>query len=142
MYTSPESADNGLVAVKSGEKWGFIDKTGKFAVNPQFDYAYGFADNGLAAVQSGDKWGYIDNTGKFVINPQFDDAETFSENVARVKLGDLYGLIDKTGSYVVNPSYPMLGEAVSGGLICFANDDKKVGYLDATGKEVIPAQFD
>ena len=36
----------------------------------------------------------------------------------------------------------MLGEAVSGGLICFANDDKKVGYLDATGKEVIPAQFD
>ena len=27
----------GLVVVKSGDKWGYIDKTGKYVINPQFD---------------------------------------------------------------------------------------------------------
>jgi len=66
----------GLAAVRIGDeetgKWGYIDKTGKFAVNPQFDWALGFSD-GLAAVRIGDvattKWGYINKTGRFVWGP-------------------------------------------------------------------------
>ena len=53
-------------------KWGFIDKTGSFVINPQFDFAWSFSD-GLAAVRIGDyetgKYGFIDKTGSFVINP-------------------------------------------------------------------------
>lgn len=47
----------GLVAVKSGDKWGYIDKTGKYVINPQFDSASPFSDNGLARVEVGDKYG-------------------------------------------------------------------------------------
>ncbi|WP_249291680.1 WG repeat-containing protein [Campylobacter curvus] len=32
----------GLAAVKSGGKWGFIDKAGKFKVRPKFDFAASF----------------------------------------------------------------------------------------------------
>ncbi|MGN0578320.1 MAG: WG repeat-containing protein, partial [Ruminiclostridium sp.] len=67
-------ADNlfhcGLLGVCNAErKWGFIDATGKYIINPQFDYTYGFNDSGLAAVEIGDKYGYIDTSGKIVINP-------------------------------------------------------------------------
>ena len=69
----------GLLSASSGDKWGYIDKTGSYVINPQFDVAWDFADNGLARVESDDKWGYIDTTGSYVINPQFDDAWSFAE---------------------------------------------------------------
>ena len=53
---------DGLAEVRIGDastgKWGFIDKTGHYVINPQFDFAQSFSD-GLAAVRIGGKWGYI-----------------------------------------------------------------------------------
>ena len=47
----------------------YIDKTGKYVINPQFDSAGNFSE-GLAPVRIGDdktgKWGCIDKTGKFL----------------------------------------------------------------------------
>jgi len=41
----------GLAAVKQTEKWGFIDKSGKMVIAPQFDdYRFGFSQ-GLACVK-------------------------------------------------------------------------------------------
>jgi hypothetical protein len=50
------------------DKTGFIDKTGKIIINPQFDDAWGFRE-GLAKVWIGKKLGYVDKTGKYVWNP-------------------------------------------------------------------------
>ena len=88
------------------------------------------------------KWGYIDQTGSYVINPQFDFANQFSEGAAVVALGGKCGLIDETGAYIVNPMYANLAIGASNGLLWFADDNGKLGYIDTTGKEVIPAQFD
>ena len=51
---------NGLAGVKVGDKWGYIDKSGNFVINPQFDRVSQFAPNGLAYVKSGELYGYID----------------------------------------------------------------------------------
>lgn len=59
---------SGLFAVIQGGKCGYIDKTGKIIINPQFDMAMSFSE-GLAIVRIGDKYGYIDKTGKYVWNP-------------------------------------------------------------------------
>lgn len=111
----------GLFPVKVSGKYGYIDKTGKLVINPQFDAAWGFAE-GLALVgigerdtttftlglKAGGKYGFIDKTGKYVINPQFDAGCGFSEGLARVRLGDLrtgkWGYVDKTGKYIWLPS--------------------------------------
>ena len=61
----------GLAAVTLGEKWGYIDATGKMVITPQFDDARDFY-GGLAAVEIGKKWGFINKTGQMVIAPQFD----------------------------------------------------------------------
>jgi hypothetical protein len=47
---------------------GFIDKTGKIVIEPQFDLALDF-DSGIASVKVGDRWGYIDTNGKYIWNP-------------------------------------------------------------------------
>jgi hypothetical protein len=59
----------GLFPVKSGGRWGYIDKQGKIVINPQFDRAWDFL-GGLAWVMIGDKLGYIDKEGKYVWSPQ------------------------------------------------------------------------
>ena len=49
-------------------RWGFIDKNGKWTINPQFDEAMPFSD-GLAQVKIGRKIGYVDTDGKYAWNP-------------------------------------------------------------------------
>jgi WG containing repeat len=74
-----------LWKVKINGKYGYIDRTGKLVVNPQFDYASSFYE-GLAQVQVGQKWGYIDHTGKLVIKPQFDYGDRFLTGFAKVEV--------------------------------------------------------
>ena len=37
QFDEAHSFSQGLAAVKVGSKWGFIDKSGKFVIQPQFD---------------------------------------------------------------------------------------------------------
>src|SRR5208282_2047334 len=61
-------------------RWGYIDSTGKLAINFQFEEVADFSE-GLAAVKTGNRWGFIDEDGKFVINPQFDEVDRFAEGL-------------------------------------------------------------
>jgi hypothetical protein len=69
------------------------------------------------------KFGYMDQTGKMVIPPRFDGAGEFSEGLAQVFIG---AKIDESKG----PKASLHG---AGG---------KFGYIDESGKVVIPPQFD
>src|SRR6218665_3770394 len=97
--TSPQPRETLLAPVKIGDQWGYIDKSGKIAISPQFDFAWSFKE-GMAPIQLGGKCGYIDRTGKIVINPQFEFAWSFQEGVGKIKLGGKYGYIDRTGKTI------------------------------------------
>ena len=60
---------DGLACVRTGDKLGYIDQTGKYVINPQFDEALPFVD-GLALVvegrDPGGQIGWIDKSGKYV----------------------------------------------------------------------------
>gem|GEM_PF-5149168 len=60
--------------VAVGIKWGFIDKTGKFAINPQFGWAEPFS-HGIARVwlewaEGTGRYGCIDQSGHYVWEPE------------------------------------------------------------------------
>ena len=136
----------GRALVKLGEKWGFIDKTGKLVIPPQFEKAGGFSE-GLAPVQRGEKWGFIDRTGKMVIEPQFGwpSQEPFTEGLAAVSVDKkLFGYIDKTGKMVIPPKY-YRAVWFSEGLAAVQTGEEEgsstVGFIDKTGRMVIPPQF-
>lgn len=106
--------------MKIGDRYGYINRKGRYVINLLFDFAEDFSDS-LAAVRIGDKeeysdilerfivrpgkWGYINREGQYVINPQFDDAESFSEDLAFVDIGDKEGYINREGQLVIEPTY-------------------------------------
>ncbi len=72
-----------LYSVSVNQKFGFIDKTGKVVIKPEFDNLIGNFESYLHPVMVGKwnnhKWGYIDRKGDFVVKPKFDYAFNFSE---------------------------------------------------------------
>jgi hypothetical protein len=115
------SFSEGLAAFQAGinytaseSKWGYLDKIGNWAIQPQFDIADDFSDD-LAAVsirvqQGGqDRWGYIDKTGKPVIPMQFDKALPFIRGLAKVKTRDGWRYLDKQGRFVGTRFLPSPG---------------------------------
>jgi hypothetical protein len=120
-------------------KSGFVDKSGKVVINPQFGYAYSFSE-GLALVLQDGKYGYIDKTGKIVISAQFEAASSFHGGKANFTNGKKYGFIDKKGNYVINPQFEY-ASLFYGGLGLVKSGDKW-GYIAESGEIVINPQFD
>jgi hypothetical protein len=140
-------ADNsGLYPINVNGKYGYMDKSGKTIISPQFDMAYGFSES-LAHVRIGTKSGYINTKGSIVITPQFDDAQQFQYGRASVKLccgpwgknsgGDKFGFIDKDGKYLNSPDFTWVG-MFSGGFAPVKTADGTLAFVDRDGK-IVPA---
>lgn len=119
--------------------WGFVDKSGKQIINPQFDEVGDFHDGKCAVKNKEGKWGYIDKSGKIVINHQFHSAAAFKDGQAVVTLDDKAGVIDNDGKYTINPQF---GNAYADGDKYLINQDNKYGWCDKEGKFIINPQFD
>lgn len=148
----------GILDKDKNRKWGYIDKTGEFVIEPKFIYYEGESSylsngnvgnfvEGLAPVAVEDengemKYRYIDKKGEFVIKPKDYGEEDFSEGLKAVGIEDengkmKYGYVDKTGKFVVEPKYYEAGK-FSEGLAAVAvkdeNGELKWGFI---GKKVI-----
>ncbi len=134
-YVVSNDFSEGLAAVEKhdadgNEKYGFIDKTGKIVVTPEYDGAENFSD-GLAKVRKGGwetgKYGLIDKTGKIVVPLEYDNIGSFSDGLARVEKNGKYGFIDKTGKVVVTPEYDSVGYVSDG--LCYVVKDYVYGVF-------------
>jgi len=137
-----------------GGKFGYVDKTGKVVIAPQFFVAQDFAE-GLAAVRveetSDSRYGYIDRTGRMVISPRFHQAGSFSEGLAAVEtkarvvgnqvVDTAWGFIDKTGTLKIPDWYDFAGNFSEGLARVTIKFGVSVGYVDRDGKMIIPARF-
>lgn len=119
--------------------WGFVDKSGKQVINPQFVEVGDFHDGKCAIKNKEGKWGYIDKSGKIIINNQFDHADSFKEGKAIVALDEKSGVIDEDGKYIINPQF---GYALADGDNYLIYQDDKAGWCDKEGKFIINPQFD
>lgn len=120
---------------KSPHKWGYIDKSGKWVIEPKYKEAYPFSE-GLAKVCSDGLYGFIDRSGAWVIKPKFKEVDSFSDGMAKVKVDDKYGYIDKHGTMVIEPKYDK-AESFSEGLALVMENDVHWGFIDKTGEFVI-----
>jgi len=125
--------------VNDSEKFGFVDKTGKTVIDPQFDEAESFFSN-LARIMTGEKYGFISKDGKIVIHPQFDELGFFSEGKAAFSNGNKWGYIDKKGAIVIHPQFDEAGSFSK--KLALVKQEKSWGYINKKGKFVINPQFD
>jgi hypothetical protein len=121
------------------EKVGFVDKTGKVVINPQFEIALPFFE-GFAAVCQDDKWGFIDKTGKIVINLQFESVGIFQNGKSVFSDGNQVGFIDTKGAYVINPQFDLARSFREG--MALIQSGRQYGYITENGKIEINPQFD
>jgi hypothetical protein len=118
-------------------KWGFVDLEGRVVIEPRYDSVTPFAE-GLAGFEVGRTeeslgcgftWarsgprGFIDRCGTVVIPAEWPDACAFREGRAVVCTG---------GTMKPNP--------LLSGLEVLSN--RKYGYIDPTGRLVIPGEYD
>ena len=122
----------------TGLKWGFVDKEGKIAINPQFSRAAGFHNGFCAVGNTENKYGYIDKQGKIAINYQFDEANEFTDGRAIVMQGGKAGVIDEKGKYLINPQFSRM--LYDNNMFLFEQDGKW-GWCDKDGKIIINPQF-
>ncbi|OFY84598.1 MAG: hypothetical protein A3F72_19335 [Bacteroidetes bacterium RIFCSPLOWO2_12_FULL_35_15] len=121
-----------LIPIKSGDKWGYIDKEGKYIINAQFEEGHLFRD-GLALVKSNDKFGYIGEDGKYVINPVYKDASSFSEGLACVIMENAKPqFINTEGKIIFTVDADICGGFSEG--LAPVKIKGKWGYIDNTGK--------
>ena len=127
----------GLAKVKIGDKYGYIDKTGKVVVPFKSEEADSIK---LKPVRVGYEYGYIDQTGNTVIPPQFSEVRDFNEGLASVSIDYKWGYIDKTGKIVIPLQFNEVGNFHEG--LAGVEIGGKWGYIDKTGKIVVPPEFE
>jgi len=155
--TYKNTFSEGLSTFQMKGKIGFMDKSGKIIIQPQF-YDFGGDDGpkfseGLALVITSEtdfrdrKVVYIDKTGKVIISANFAGADDFSEGLAGVryleagkKLFGGKGYIDTTGKIVIEPKFESSSKFLDG-LASFTVGGK-FGYIDKIGKIVVNPIYD
>ncbi len=74
------SYSNGLILLEKGGRYGYMDYTGAWLIEPSLSGAKPFVE-GLAAVAVNGKWGMIDTAGNTVIPFDYDSVQSVSSGV-------------------------------------------------------------
>ena len=142
--TQPAGESQHLFAVPHNNRWGFMDRSGRVVIRPQFQMVSEFHE-GLAAVQTGNHWGFIDEKGKMIIPAKFYNVADFHEGLCAVvvdpKVAEYPGFVDRTGSFAIRvDDAQYLGQFSEGMAVISLGG--KFGYLDKKGNLAITPQFD
>ena len=89
-----------LAAVKTGAKWGFINRSGDVAIPFRFDAVKGYWDNEGYGFEPSKPVDYVSSRqlwGHFLPD---------TPSSTKVLVGNLWGVIDDSGRYILEPSVP------------------------------------
>ena len=146
--TSTSTSGTELFPVSTDHKYGFIDRTGKWVINPQFAQVSAFRD-GLAmasSVGNEERFGFIDKTGKYVVAPVYVSATVFSDGLAFVVAENKAPVaIDTKGNIKFTLDKAETVHYFSDSLAAFSvaepGKEEKWGFVDITGDVKIQPMF-
>ncbi|MDR2529670.1 MAG: WG repeat-containing protein [Synergistaceae bacterium] len=137
----------GLAAVQSDGRWGYIGPGGLFVIPPTYEDVGDFS-GGMAPVRKNGLWGYIDTQGRMLINPRFLRAWPFGKpepggrQLAAVDFEGKVGYIDRSGRFAVRPVYDEGGMFRNGlAPVRGSGTRNDWGYIDVLGREMVPRRF-
>lgn len=145
-------ADNGLLTVMKDGKWGYVDESGKVAIDFQFEKASSFKQTDRAIVSVGEDYHLIDRTGKKLVKlpgAPWDEINGMLLDIGPyipVAKKGKWGCSDLKGKLVIPFEYehissPSHWSIFSEGLAPVVKNGKS-GYVDEQGKLVIPCKWD
>lgn len=153
-YDWASSFSNGLAVVSAEGLYGAIDKQGKTVIPFEYqalaDFHDGFATAARPAKDPEDyesKYGLINKQNEVVIPFMYESMGNLSESLIAVKKDGKWGYVDTTNKSIItiNLAYEMVNDFSDGLAAVFSyeenSDNLEYGYIDKTGKIVIPMQF-
>lgn len=103
---------DGIASVVKGGMLGYIDMTGAYVIEPQFDtgWSMSFDSNGFTAVLKDGKWAIMDDTGKLYTDYVYDDCERTLDNEQPVSVFAMsqngkWGLVNALGQTILEPQF-------------------------------------
>jgi len=133
-----------------GKVLGFVDSTGKVAIEAQYLQAYNFDDGGLTVVQDKNKkYGVINVKGEYVAKPIFENITPYKENglaAARSIVEQegyeeydvaLWGFINRKGEAVLQPQ---IGE-FSNNYVYVVQQNEKHGIVNSDGSWLVKPTY-
>ena len=141
-----EYKDDGVGRSFLNCKSGMIDTRGQLIIPCQYDDIHPFSE-GLAAIENSDgKWGFINKNNKIVIPCIYKSAESFSNGIAYVTNDNNERCLINSNGKITSSlgNYSLLhGFSEGMGGVCELKDDNLLyGFIDETGKVVIPCIYD
>jgi len=125
-----------------------IDEKGNFLTNQPFDFISSY-QQGRALYQETNeennnvRYGYLDRDGGILIPAQYQSATDFQDGVAVVQTQEgEYQLIARDTSILYKYPYEYVGQYGQGMLAFQEEGDPKYGFIDKSGKVMIPPSFD
>lgn len=140
-YRNCKPFSEGLAAVCTDEKkWGYIDKTGAYAIPPIFDVCFSFRE-GRAVVKIDGKYRIVDKQGQYISDMEFDKTgKLYRNGFLWVCLNDLYGFINYSGDIVIPIEYSSAKSFNLG--LAPVKKNEKWGYVNASNEVLIDFQYD
>lgn len=141
-----DSYHNGLAPATVADfvGFGYIDKLGKWVVQPEYE-SVGLFDGVYAAVVMNGLIGFIDREGAMVIEPSFPLPEDYEQrftgrfetedSLCWVPLDDEhFGYINKAGEVVISGDFVFADDFRNG--LALVVTDLHIGYIDVSGEWV------
>lgn len=165
-FDNADEFAHGIAPAAKNKKWGFIDTTGEFVIQPAYDsykfvYRYNSiselfdyrdksytTDEGYYIVSKGDNWGFINTSGEIVLDFDFADVGVPKNglvDIKKVKNKEKYktnyyeGIFDlKQSKLVIEPKYDEIRK--------LADHSSEVSYADSpwykVGIDTDPENYD
>jgi WG containing repeat len=133
-FAGADDFHEGFAAVTGKDgTWGYIDKTGQFAIAPRFESAMEFSE-GLAAIKLGGMWGWINKSGDIVIAPTLEEEEVgvFRSGMAMVVHNRKLGYINTKGEIVIPQTLDGGTEFIDG--VAMASAGWGYAVMNSSGK--------
>lgn len=128
-----------LIVAKKDKKSGYLDTKGKIIIPFIYDLADDFK-NGIAIIQKNGKCGIIDKKGNQITDLIYEHIDKFDNDqsgLARVSRNQKWGFINKSGKEII-PCIYQNANFFREGLALVTKTNGTTGFLDKTGKVVIP----
>ncbi|MFN4152213.1 MAG: WG repeat-containing protein, partial [Candidatus Sericytochromatia bacterium] len=133
-YTEAYDFYDGLAAVRTDTKFGFIDKTGKMVIEPKYTYVGSFYQGYASVSIDGVNYIYVDKNGK--------ESAQIGGSTETQSNSEYWGVIDKTGKVTLEPSFINIGKFSEGLIEVQDPITSKWSYIDKYGKKAFENTFD
>lgn len=143
---------NGMYKVCLNEKFGYIDRNGKFIIPCVYDYIGSYSDS-LILIAKDEKYGYINKNNEVIVNPIYNYASLFYDGYALVNkvidncekdyiIDELGNIVFEFDDDIVNVSWSFDDYLIATKVIDYDKDIVKLGFVDKVGNTKIPFMYD